>query len=241
MNDSSAGWHPAPDAPGQQRYYDGTQWTDHYAPAGQQAPAGGAPYPPQKKGGASKVLIPVLACLGIAAIAAIIGVAVAGSADDEDTASNGGDDVTTEAAGEPGTSGSGDEGSGEDTYAVGETGTSSDLEITVNTVEDPWVPSNEFDTPPAGQRYVGVEMTVVNTGDQTATFSTLAGIEVVDEQGQAWDVALTASDQPGIDGDIPAGATRKGWVYLAVGEDATGLQMRVKGSLTAEGALFLLS
>lgn len=36
-----AGWYPDPEVPGQQRYWDGTAWTEHRAPA-----IGGAPPPP---------------------------------------------------------------------------------------------------------------------------------------------------------------------------------------------------
>ena len=32
MTQTSAGWHPDPHVPGQQRYWDGTAWTDHVAP-----------------------------------------------------------------------------------------------------------------------------------------------------------------------------------------------------------------
>ncbi len=34
MDEVSAGWHPAPGDPTQLRYWDGAQWTDHFAPAG---------------------------------------------------------------------------------------------------------------------------------------------------------------------------------------------------------------
>ena len=55
-----AGWYPDPQNPGQQRYWDGTQWTQSAAPA---AVAGA---PPPKKGGGMKWLIPVVLCLGLA-------------------------------------------------------------------------------------------------------------------------------------------------------------------------------
>lgn len=235
----AAGWFPAPDRPGQQRYWDGGQWTDHYAPQAPQAPQGAHALQQQpKKGGAMKVLIPLVACLALALIAVVAVVALSGG-DDEETTSEGpsateaGDAAPAEGDEEPAAE-------GEDTYEVGETATTGDLEVTVDTVEDPWEPTNEFDTPAEGQRYVGVELTIVNTGDETTTFSTFGSVEVVDSEGQAWDVTFTTSDEPSIDGDVPAGATRKGWLYLEVGEDATDLQLRVKGNFTATGAVFLL-
>jgi len=38
-NKAEAGWYPDPHNASQQRYYDGEQWTDHYAPAAGAAPA----------------------------------------------------------------------------------------------------------------------------------------------------------------------------------------------------------
>lgn len=38
MTTTPAGWHPAPDRPGEMRYWDGVAWTDQYAPAAQQQP-----------------------------------------------------------------------------------------------------------------------------------------------------------------------------------------------------------
>lgn len=231
----AAGWYPAPDRPGQQRYWDGSQWSDQYAPAQFGAPtqfatAGAVPVAPPKKGGAAKVLIPLVACLALAAVAIIAVVAVSAGSDDDEADSSGTTESSQGAAA----------AEGEDTYAVGETAETADLRVTVNTVEDPFVPTNEFDTPPDGQRYVGVEMTIDNEGDESAAFSTFGSVEVVDGENQAWNVAVTTSDQPSIDGSIPAGATRKGWLYLTVGQDSTDLQLRVKGSFTADGAVFLL-
>lgn len=64
-NQDPGGWHPAPDRPGYQRYWDGTQWTEHYAPlqadATQQGPAATdataayATAPPGVGGGAAPV------------------------------------------------------------------------------------------------------------------------------------------------------------------------------------------
>lgn len=82
---SNAGWFPQPD--GQERYYDGEQWTDDFRPAqqGSQPPQpayGQAPPPPQKKGFPWKwvviiVAIVLLVCCGgfAACTAGVIGTA----------------------------------------------------------------------------------------------------------------------------------------------------------------------
>lgn len=53
MNATPAGWYEDPEQPGQQRYWDGSSWTEHRAPGAQVAPnpppapeAGAAPTPP---------------------------------------------------------------------------------------------------------------------------------------------------------------------------------------------------
>ncbi|MFB9313415.1 RDD family protein [Nocardioides plantarum] len=42
MTQTPAGWHPDPHVPGQQRFWDGTSWTDQVAPLGPSAAAYGA-------------------------------------------------------------------------------------------------------------------------------------------------------------------------------------------------------
>jgi hypothetical protein len=76
-----AGWYPDPQVPGQQRYWDGTQWTQT-APAAPAAAYGAAPTPPKKTGGKTW-LIPLVACLSLAVIAVVIA-AVASSGGDDD-------------------------------------------------------------------------------------------------------------------------------------------------------------
>lgn len=39
LNNTPAGWYPAPEQPGQDRYWDGARWTDTFRPAETTAPA----------------------------------------------------------------------------------------------------------------------------------------------------------------------------------------------------------
>lgn len=61
MTQTPAGWHPAPDRPGQVRYWDGQAWSDHYAPA--------APPPPRQRGTGTRILIALglMVVVGLAA------------------------------------------------------------------------------------------------------------------------------------------------------------------------------
>jgi hypothetical protein len=63
------GWYPDPSGPpGQQRWWDGTRWTEHLQPAPGAAPPGAAP-----KSGSSNTLVVVLVVLGVLAVLGIGG------------------------------------------------------------------------------------------------------------------------------------------------------------------------
>jgi hypothetical protein len=137
-------------------------------------------------------------------------------------------------------SGSGDSAVTEQTYAVGQTAQTSDFEVTLLTVEDPMTTSNEFDTPDEGNRFVGVEFEVKNVGDERQTLSTLLGAELLDSLNRPYDIALAGLDRPQLDGEVVPGQSRRGWITFEIPADATGLKVRLKGSLTAQGSLFVL-
>jgi hypothetical protein len=110
-NTTPPGWYPDSQVPGQQRYWDGTQWTDHTAPAAPTAPTvfNGQPAPnpgfgatadqPAKKNWflRHKIVSGVLAVVIIAIIAAAAG---SGGGDSDDT-SDSAKDSSTSAASEP--------------------------------------------------------------------------------------------------------------------------------------------
>ncbi|MDQ3403551.1 MAG: DUF4352 domain-containing protein, partial [Actinomycetota bacterium] len=213
MSNPPAGWHPDPRQPGQQRYWDGERWTGQSrpAPVAGPGPAQGYAVPPQKKSGVGKgCLIAVAAVVALAVLGGIIA-AVAGSGGDDEASSGGnGSDTTEENAEDPSTPG------GQEVFAVGETAHTGDLDVTVEAVEDPFAATNQLDTPAPGQRFVGVEMTVVNTGDELQVVSTLLQMEVTDSEGRRSQVALAGTDRPQIGGDVPPGETRRGWVVFGV-------------------------
>jgi len=127
----------------------------------------------------------------------------------------------------------------QDVHAVGDVAHTSVFDVAVHQVVDRWESGNQFETPTAGHRFVAVEASLTNTeGDELETWSSLLGAELTDAQGRPWDVALAGSGLPTLDGDVGRGMTRRGWVVFEVGDDATGLTLRLKGELTATGSLF---
>lgn len=125
-------------------------------------------------------------------------------------------------------------------YSVGQTAHTGDFDVTLNTVENPYTPTNRFEKPPAGQHFVGVELTVKNTTSDQKTMSTLMGAEVTDSLSRPWHSTFAGVDRPQLDGTVAANDSRRGWIFFALPDDATGLKLRMKGSLTATGSLFVL-
>jgi hypothetical protein len=256
------GYAPPP-APG----YDTPPGPGYGAPPGpgygaQPPPGYGAPYgtppglqerPPKKKMGC---LPKAAIALGVVVVIAVVATIAGGSDDDDgDTATGTTQAATTAppAAADPAATTPADptatttaepaedSGGGQDVYAVGETATSSDLGVTLVTVQDPYESGNEFDVPQPGNRFVAAEVELTNDSDEPITWSSIMGAELTDSQNRPWTVALAGLDLPQLDGDVPAGGARRGWMVFEVPQDATGLQLRIKGSLTAAGSLFDLS
>ena len=59
---------------------------------------------------------------------------------------------------------------GAKTYKPGQTGTSSGFKVTVYGIQEPWVPTNQFDTPDPGNHYVGVDVQIKNTSSDQELF-----------------------------------------------------------------------
>ena len=124
---------------------------------------------------------------------------------------------------------------------ISSTGTTGDLAVTLDSFEDPVSQTDGLIDPDAGNRFVAAELTLTNTSDETQTFSTLLLVELIDSMDRSWDVSiLGVSDRPSIDGDIPAGESRRGWVGFEVPADASGFRLHVKGNITADGTTFTI-
>lgn len=63
---------------------------------------------------------------------------------------------------------------------------------------------------------------------------------MVDSLGQCWSPTFAGLDQPQLDGDVAPGTNLRGWQVLEVPAGATGLRLKVSGSMTASGIEFQL-
>lgn len=79
MTQTSPGWYPDPEQPGQQRYWDGTQWTDNRAPLA-------SPAVPKKRG--RGCLYGILGVVGLFVVLIVIVAVAAGSGSDKPTSSS---------------------------------------------------------------------------------------------------------------------------------------------------------
>lgn len=126
-------------------------------------------------------------------------------------------------------------------FQVGQTATTSKFDVTLNGVQDPFVPTNEFEAATEGQRFVAVELTMLNTSDEEQVISTLVNFEVFDQEGRDYDIARAGVDLPGLDATLQPGEQRRGFAVFEVPAGATDLSLRVKGSPTAAGSVFAIS
>jgi hypothetical protein len=129
-------------------------------------------------------------------------------------------------------------------YNVGDTAKTGDFEVTVFGFTDPQPSGNEFLEPSPGMRFVSVDVQITNPDSKDQQlFSSLLGFHLLDDQNfQYGEDLMDAGLTPGApDGEIAAGQSIRGFVAFEVPEDASGLKLRVQGSLTAAGAVFNLT
>lgn len=167
----------------------------------------------------------------------VVGAAIAGTADEQDAqqSSTANDQAAPAVEADPAAT---SDAAG--SLTVGSTDDTSGFDVTLLQLVDPWTSTNQFESPDAGNRFIAVELNMVNTTDEIRPFSTLLGMEVIDSLGQRWNPAFAGFDLPQLDGDVNPGSNIRGWQVFEVPADSTGLRLKVAGSLTASGIEFQL-
>jgi len=140
------------------------------------------------------------------------------------------------------------ESQGVQTFAVGETATDGELNITVNSIrftEKIDEQDNEFLVAEAaqGKEYLIIDITAENIkSDETQSVSTMFSSEIIDDEGYTYTqdfTGLTALDKAFKDGEILPGNKKRGELAFEVPKNATTLQFAFKFDMfTGTTALF---
>ncbi len=145
------------------------------------------------------------------------------------------------AAGEP-AEGEGSEsaGSGPEIFAVGDSVNMGDLTFTVNSVR--FDGGSEFFGPEDGERWLAIDCTLQNRGDDSTNLSSLLMFELVDEEHYKKDMAIFAETKGSLDGELGAGRTLRGEIAFSVGEAETGWELIFEPNVFGRGqAIFVVS
>jgi hypothetical protein len=124
-------------------------------------------------------------------------------------------------------------------YKVGDIVSISDSVLTVLGWEN--VPGNDFSKPDAGNKFVAVELLIVNNSQSAMSVSTLMQMSLKDNTGQKYDVdflASTATNAGSVDGELAPGEKVRGEVGFQIPETAQGLQFVFDDSIFGTGKVF---
>ncbi|WP_424805108.1 DUF4352 domain-containing protein [Rhodococcus sp. 27YEA15] len=121
-------------------------------------------------------------------------------------------------------------------FGVGDVVELGDWRVQVHGVVDPYVSTNDFITPAAGNRYVVVDTEVTNNGSKPSTVSSIMCFELQDSTNKSYNMTITGSSTAGVDGELAPGAARRGELAYEVPEAATGLRLQFKCNLFSSGS-----
>ena len=106
---------------------------------------------------------------------------------------------------------------------IGDTARIGDAQVTVHGFRTST--GGEFLSPDAGNIWVIVDATVLNTGDDAYNISSLLQTALRDSEGREYSVTIAATDLQGqLDGSIPPGDILRGETAFEAPEAAAGLQ-----------------
>lgn len=173
-------------------------------------------------------------------VAALLGVTLMGCTVSTDDANSAGGDTLSTAAVSEATTGPEDDGT---SNQVGGSDDSGGFLFTVHQVVDPWTPAQSFVSAAPGMRYLAVELSAENQGGEVQTFSSLLGVELRDSLDRVWESTFTMLDpgMAGVDGEVQPGQANRGWFAAEVPADAQLVELRLRGNLTAAGAVWSLT
>jgi len=117
---------------------------------------------------------------------------------------------------------------------LGDTAKVGDAEVTANSFR--MDAGGEFLKPDPGNVWIIVDVTVVNTGDDAYSLSSLLQTGARGADGREYDIAFGPDLMGSLDGSIPAGDMLRGEAGFEVPETASGLQFVFKQALGAQQA-----
>jgi len=129
---------------------------------------------------------------------------------------------------------------GPQVYQVGDVAQLGDVALTVLGWSRP--EGTQFAQPEAGKSFIGVELLIVNQGDDDANLSTLAQMSLKDGEDRRYTVdliAATALNGAAPEGELVPGERVRGSVGFQVPADAAGLTFVFDGGLFFSGKVFV--
>lgn len=125
-------------------------------------------------------------------------------------------------------------------YKVGDVISIGDIVMVVLGWDSP--PGTDFSKPDEGNKFVAVDVLLVNQGSASTSVSTMLQMSLKDATAQKYDVDLTANVATGSsspDGEISPGERVRGKVGFQVPQDATGLVFVFDASIFGTGKVFV--
>ncbi|HEY9417837.1 MAG TPA: DUF4352 domain-containing protein [Pseudonocardia sp.] len=106
-----------------------------------------------------------------------------------------------------------------DTITVKGSGDGEQVAVTIKKVADPAKPGDEFSAPAQGNRWIGIQVEIVNTGDAVYADSPGNGMQIADTDGQRFGTTfadISAGPSMTSDAKLSKGAKALGWIVFEV-------------------------
>lgn len=110
---------------------------------------------------------------------------------------------------------------------VGDTFEQDDFKVTINKVREV-KPTNDFLKPSEGDKWVAVDVTIENIGNEDATISSALGFKLLDKDGRNFDMAIVTDLNGSLNGTLAAGRKMTGETAFSVPVDTQEVELEVK-------------